>query len=53
MNGISKTPAAFALENPTWYKKERSVITGRNLKNTDSRKPPMMGNKAALEVVFC
>ena len=51
-NGISKTPSEVAMEKPVEERKERSINPGRNLRNNESKKPPMVANNAALEVVF-
>ena len=45
-------PSAFGTENPTPFKKDRSTTPGINLNRIESINPPIIANKAALEVVF-
>ena len=45
--GISYTPSALAFEKPEEARKDRSAKLGRNLNNSEKRKPPMVANKAA------
>jgi hypothetical protein len=52
MNGISYTPSAFKTEKPMELSEERSIHCGRNLKNTESKKPPMVAKSAAFDVAF-
>ena len=50
--GISYTPAEFLTAKPKGERNYRFIMPGRNLSRIESRKPPMVANSAALDVVF-
>ena len=51
--GISYSPdRELFTAHPLSYKKERSTRVGRILNPTESKKPPIVANNAAFDVVF-